>query len=107
MVRVLVVDDEPTIRRLLRLTLSPDYRVEEASDGKEALRQVLEEPPDIVLLDIAMPRMNGLEVGRMCRAVPRLGRLGIIVVSAHANASEAFDAGAERYLQKPFRFTFR
>jgi CheY-like chemotaxis protein len=103
MVNILVVDDEPTIRRLLRLTLGPKHRVEEAADGQEALNKMRLNIPDVVLLDIAMPRMDGLSVCRAVREDAALRTISIIVVSAHASRSEALDAGADYYLQKPFR----
>jgi len=103
MVNVLVVDDEPTIRRLLRLTLGPGHRVDEAADGQEAMLKMQGNPPDILLLDIAMPGMDGLAVARAVRADPSLRQIGIIVISAYARRGEALDAGADMYLQKPFR----
>ena len=103
MVKILVVDDEPTIRRLLRLTLGPGHDVEEAEDGRVALQKMARTVPDIVLLDIAMPNLDGLAVCRAVRADPTLRAVGIIVISAHANRGEALDAGADLYLQKPFR----
>jgi len=101
--KVLVVDDEPTIRRLLRLTLGPGHHVEEAEDGRVALHKMARAVPDIVLLDIAMPHLDGLAVCRAIRADPTLRTVGVIVISAHANRGEALDAGADLYLQKPFR----
>jgi CheY-like chemotaxis protein len=103
MADVLVVDDDPAIRRLLRVTLEPVHRVAEASDGADALRRLRRRRPDIVLLDIAMPKIDGLTVCRAVRADPALAHLGLIVVSAFANPEEALAAGADRYFGKPFR----
>jgi CheY-like chemotaxis protein len=102
-IHILVADDEPRIRTLLRLTLERTHRVTEAADGGEALRLLLERRPDVVLLDAAMPILDGLAVCRAARAEPSLGRLGIIVVSANSSADEALSAGADRYVPKPFR----
>lgn len=103
MAHILVADDEPAIRRLIRLTLGDEHRVEEAADGAEALRYLVRERPDVVLLDVAMPIMDGLAVCRAARAEPALEGLGIVVVSAVASAHEALAAGADRYFSKPYR----
>ena len=103
MASILVVDDEPGIRRLLRLTLGTEHEVEEAADGEEALRQISRERPDVILLDVAMPVMDGLAVCRAVRAQPELDGLGIIIVSAFAGSEEALAAGADRHFSKPYR----
>jgi CheY-like chemotaxis protein len=100
---ILVVDDEPSIRRLLRLTLGPDHQIGEAADGAEALRALRASPPDIAIVDVAMPVMDGLAVCRAARAEPSPARVGIIIVSAFANAGDARAAGADGHLSKPFR----
>ena len=102
MANILVVDDEPTLRRLLRVTFGPDHRVAEAADGAEALRRLLADRPDVAIVDIAMPIMDGLAVCRAARAEPSLAGLGIIALSAYAEEDAALAAGADRYLQKPF-----
>ena len=102
MATILVVDDEPTIRHLLRITLGPDHRIDEAGDGDEALRRMRMDCPDLVLLDVAMPIMDGLAVCRAARAEPSLAGVGIIVVSAYAAEHDAIAAGADRFLRKPF-----
>jgi CheY-like chemotaxis protein len=103
MANILVVDDEPTIRRLLRVTFGPEHRIREAQDGAEALRLLLIEPPDVVILDVAMPVMDGLAVCRAARGEASLADLGIIVVSAYVSTGDALAAGADRHLRKPFR----
>jgi CheY-like chemotaxis protein len=102
MASILVVDDEPSLRRLLRATIGPDHRVAEAADGAEALRRLLADRPDLAILDIAMPIMDGLAVCRAARAEPSLAGLGIIVLSAHPEGDAALAAGADRFLGKPF-----
>jgi CheY-like chemotaxis protein len=102
MASILVADDEPTLRRLLRATFGPDHRVAEAADGAEALRRLLADRPDLAILDAAMPGIDGLAVCRAARAEPSLVGLGIIVLSAYANAAAALAAGADRHLRKPF-----
>ncbi|MDB5078713.1 MAG: response regulator transcription factor [Chloroflexi bacterium] len=101
--KILVVDDElPTLRILKRNLTGYGYEVVTASDGLEALRLVEESLPDLMLLDITMPNMNGLEVTRQVR---RWNQLPIIVVSALGEENqkvEALELGADDYLTKPF-----
>jgi two-component system KDP operon response regulator KdpE len=102
-IRVLIVDDEPQIRRFLRTTLSAHgYRVIEASCGREAMTLTATERPELMLLDLGLPDIEGLEVIHRLRewsAVP------IIVVSVRgqeAKKIEALDSGADDYVTKPF-----
>ena len=102
--RVLIVDDEPPIRRFLKTALSAqDYRVEEAGDGETALDFLKRNPVDLVVLDLGLPGMDGLEVVRRLRetgsAVP------IIILSSRddeAGKVAALDLGADDYVSKPF-----
>jgi two-component system KDP operon response regulator KdpE len=101
--RVLVVDDEPQIRRALRVALRANgYGVDEAGTGEEALDLVAVRPPDLVILDLALPDMDGVEV---CRHLREWSRVPIIVLSAHGEEDlkvEALDEGADDYVTKPF-----
>ena len=101
--RVLVVDDEQAIRRFLRVSLSAhDYVVLEASNGREALLAVAAHHPDLVILDLGLPDLDGLDVTRRLR---EWCETPIIVVSAREKEHdkvEALDAGADDYLTKPF-----
>ncbi len=101
--RVLVVDDEPQIRRALRTALSGHgYAVELAEDGSVALDALALRLPDIVLLDLAMPRVDGLAVVRQTR---EWSQVPIIVLSARGEERDkvaALDLGADDYLTKPF-----
>lgn len=103
MPNILVVDDDSNIRRLLRVTLGPTHHVDEASDGRAGLQQLLADPPALVLLDVAMPIMDGLAVCSVVRSEPTLARIGIIILSAYAGSDEALAAGAGHHFQKPFR----
>jgi len=102
--RILIVDDEPPIRRFLRTALAAqDYRVEEAGDGEAALDFLRRNPVDLVILDLGLPGMDGLEVVRRLRgegkAVP------IIILSSRddeAGKVAALDLGADDYVSKPF-----
>jgi two-component system, OmpR family, response regulator MprA len=101
---ILVVDDEPSVRRSLDRALSLDsYAVETAADGEEALERLAERPYDAVVLDIAMPGIDGLEV---CRRLRRAGdRTPILMLTARDAVDDrvsGLDAGADDYLVKPF-----
>jgi DNA-binding response OmpR family regulator len=106
MTTILVVDDEPAIVDLVRFTLEDaDVRVVEASDGVEALDLARRIKPDLVLLDVQMPRLDGLEVCRQLRSEPDLARTPIIMLTAagqEADRARGRGAGADEYLSKPF-----
>src|SRR5258708_21325802 len=102
-VSVLVVDDEPAIRRLLRTTLAVQpYRVLEAADGKAALESIRRGKPDVVILDLGLPDIDGLEIIRRVRVA---SRVPILVLSSRGDERgkvEALEAGADDYVTKPF-----
>jgi two-component system response regulator MprA len=104
MSRVLVVDDEPAVRRALERALRlDDYEVELAADGQEALDSLAASPADAVVLDIAMPRVDGLEVTRrMRRAGDRTPILMLTARDAIDDRVTGLDVGADDYLVKPF-----
>jgi two-component system KDP operon response regulator KdpE len=101
--RVLIVDDEPPIRKLLRMGLDTQgYRVIEAADGKSALEHVREKP-DLIILDLGLPDMQGLELLRTIRA--RNENVPIVVLSSRDDEVakvQALDFGADDYVTKPF-----
>ena len=100
---ILVVDDEPQITRVLKTTLSSQgYGVRTASDGDEALLILKEWTPDLVITDLRMPNLGGLE---LCRQIRAKSRIPIIVLSVKGEERikvEALDAGADDYVTKPF-----
>ena len=102
-VKVLVVDDEPPIRKLLRMGLSTQgYEILEAPSGKAAL-ELLAQKPDLVILDLGLPDMQGLDLLRMIRG--RNDSVPIVVLSSRGDESakvEALDLGADDYVTKPF-----
>jgi two-component system KDP operon response regulator KdpE len=101
--RVLVVDDEQPIRRFLRVTLtSQAYTVIEAASGQEALSGAATQKPDIIILDLGLPDIDGVEVTRLLR---QWTQIPIIILSVRGSESDkiaALDAGADDYLTKPF-----
>jgi two-component system KDP operon response regulator KdpE len=101
--RVLVVDDDPQIRRVLRTTLiSQGYEVVDARSGDEALERVRAEKLDLVILDMNMPGMNGIETCRLIRSGSDIAIIMLTVRDSEADKVEALDAGADDYVTKPF-----
>jgi DNA-binding NtrC family response regulator len=104
---ILVVDDTPANIGILLDTLSKaGYRVRVASDGESALEQLQYSPPDLVLLDVMMPGMDGFETCRRLRQLPRLEQLPVVFMTALSDTQDkvrAFAAGADDYITKPFQ----
>jgi two-component system KDP operon response regulator KdpE len=100
---ILVVDDEPQIRRVMRATLSAQgYVISEAKTGEEAVESIRNERPDLILLDVNMPGMGGIEA---CREIRRMSDAPIIMLTvrnAERDKVSALDAGADDYVVKPF-----
>jgi two-component system KDP operon response regulator KdpE len=101
-VRILVVDDERPIRRFLKTCLGDNFYVVEAATGGEALTATVSEHPDLILLDLGLPDMDGMEVVRRLREWTQTPILVISVRDHEADKIEALDAGADDYLTKPF-----
>ena len=100
---VLVVDDEPQIRRVMRATLTTEgYTVIEARNGAEALDQLRDGHPDLILLDMNMPVLDGLQACREIRAISGAPIIMLTVRSADKDKVRALDAGADDYVVKPF-----
>jgi len=101
--RILVVDDEEQVQRALRRNLAArDYDVAVASDGEEALDLAAEQEPDVVLLDLLMPRMDGLEFIRRFREWSRAPIIILSAVGEEHSKVDALDLGADDYVTKPF-----
>ncbi len=102
--RILVVDDDPQIRRVLKVTLSGQgYEVDDAKSGESALEKLRESRLDLVLLDVNLPGMNGLET---CAAIREQSEIAIIMLTVRddeADTVAALDAGADDYVTKPFK----
>src|SRR6185503_13280329 len=104
---ILVVDDTPAYLEALRVMLKDQgYRVRPVTDGRLALRAVEAERPDVILLDINMPGMNGFETCERLRADPRFAEIPVIFLSALTDTDDkvrAFSAGGVDYVTKPFQ----
>ena len=105
--RILIVDDEPLITEVLSEHFKGDYDVETALNGTDALTAIVRERPDLVLLDINMPRMNGVEVLKDIKQID--DTILVIMVTANeqvALAAESLKSGAFGYVPKPFDFRY-
>ena len=104
--KLLIVDDEDGVRSLVRTTLdSGEFEIIEASEGSEAIDLARRHKPDLVLLDVMLPDVSGVEVCRQLKALPELASTTIVMLTARAQTSdvgEAEDAGADGYFTKPF-----
>ncbi|MBF8266172.1 MAG: response regulator receiver protein [Dehalococcoidia bacterium] len=104
---ILLADDEEPVRALVAATIRDDsrYKILEAKDGMEALEIARKEKPDIILLDIMMPKMDGFEVCRQLKSDPRTSGISIIMLTALAQNTDkgkAKEVGANGYFAKPF-----
>jgi CheY-like chemotaxis protein len=104
---ILIVDDDASIRKLIATTLEDvsGYRLEEAADGDEAVDRALDALPEIVFLDLEMPRVDGIETCRRMRSEPTLANATIVVLTGDSGAvaeRSAQAAGADLFLTKPF-----
>jgi two-component system, OmpR family, KDP operon response regulator KdpE len=101
--RILVVDDDPQIRRVMRVTLSGQgYEVDDAKSGDVALEKIRDQRFDLVLLDMNMPGMGGLETCRAIRAQSEVAIIMLTVRDTESDKIEALDAGADDYVTKPY-----
>jgi two-component system, cell cycle response regulator DivK len=104
--RILVVEDQPDNRQIIRDMLADtDYEISEAENGEEALAAVAKQPPDLILMGIQLPIMDGYEVTRRIKADPALRSIRIIAVTSHAlNGEEqtARTAGCDAYVPEPY-----
>jgi len=102
---IVVVDDNSASRELIRELLdSPDHRITEAADGREGLDLILASDPDLVLLDIQLPGLDGYSVAQALRRNPRFAKLKIVAVTAFAmqgDREKALAAGFDGYITKP------
>jgi DNA-binding response OmpR family regulator len=103
MTRVLVIDDDSDIRQVIAYTLADEgFEVDEAADGEAALESVRQQHPDIILLDMKMPGMDGWEFAKLYRKLYAQQAPIIVVTAAHDAARRGMDVNAESYVSKPF-----
>ncbi|HEV8129509.1 MAG TPA: response regulator [Candidatus Eisenbacteria bacterium] len=107
--RVLVVDDEPDLVRILEFGLkAAGYQVETANDGQEGLKKAREQKPDIILLDLMLPKLDGYKVCRLLKFDERYKHIPIMILSARTQEGDqnlAHEMGANRFLTKPYEFS--
>jgi DNA-binding response OmpR family regulator len=100
---ILVCDDDPSLRELVRAVLGPRYRFIEAADGAEALSIANEERPDLIVLDVMLPGLSGIEVLEELRSNDALKEIPVVVITAWSHAEiDVQVAGADRFVSKPF-----
>ncbi|MCC7204610.1 MAG: response regulator, partial [Phycisphaeraceae bacterium] len=104
---ILIVEDEADLRDLLHYNLTREgFEVRSVASGEEALHRVKGEPPDLVLLDVMLPELDGMEVCRLMRRMPAMGSVPIIMLTAkgeEADVVRGLELGADDYVVKPFR----
>ncbi|MEM0266044.1 MAG: response regulator [Archaeoglobaceae archaeon] len=98
---VMIVDDETAMREILKIMLK-DYKVVEASNGREAVEKYEKEKPDIVLMDIMMPVMGGIDAIREIKKINPKAKIIAITAYAGSKGEKAMEAGVDRILKKPF-----
>mgnify|MGYP001564183146 FL=1 len=107
--RVLVVDDEPDLIRILEFGLrAAGYQVDIAADGQEGLKKARELRPDIILLDLMLPKLDGYKVCRLLKFDERYRHIPIIILSARTQEGDqalAKEMGANRFITKPYEFS--
>ncbi len=102
-IRILIIDDEPQMRRLLRVALTAHgYEIREAANGQDGIEKAAEFKPDVVLLDMALPDMDGLDVIRILREWLHAPIIVLSVRDHDTDKIAALDAGADDYITKPF-----
>jgi two-component system, cell cycle response regulator DivK len=103
--RILIADDKPSSRELIRTLLEHEgYEISEAADGQEAVEMARASPPDLILLDIQMPRLDGYAAVREMRRDERMKNLPIVALTAsarHSDRDRVFEAGFSAYITKP------
>jgi len=104
--KILIVDDEPSVRRVLRKMLSKNYIVLEAEDGEEAVNMASNEKPDLILMDLMMPKMDGYTSCHVIKTDPVTKVIPVVMLTAvdqELNVKLGQELGADGYITKPFR----
>ena len=104
--KILIVDDMSSIRMMYKSYLRGEFDIAEAENGLEALQMIEQSRPDLIILDVAMPKMDGIECCRRIKSHPETKHIPIIIVTAlgdHAQKNAAVSAGCDSYIHKPVR----
>lgn len=104
--RILIIEDSPAVARYMSTQLNPDYQISFATNGEEGLKKASEIVPDLIITDILMPGIDGLELCRRIRASELLHHIPVVMVTAkasHEDMIKGLEAGAEAYIEKPFQ----
>ncbi|MEW6365415.1 MAG: response regulator [Acidobacteriota bacterium] len=105
MKRILIVEDDPALLEFEEGLLGREYQILKATTGEEALIKIRDERPDLVLLDVLLPNMSGVDVCQKVRQNPETRRIPIVMLTGQDKAeslTEGFEAGADMYINKPF-----
>ena len=103
--KILIVDDDPMLRRLLRATLTRRYQIAEAADGDEAVEAARREQPDLIVMDVRMPHLNGIAACERIKQPPAICPAKILMLTVYgriADMERARSVGADGYLVKPY-----
>jgi len=103
--KILIVEDDPRSLKMIQMTLRPyGYSLLEATDGEEALKVACSDKPDLIIMDLRLPKVSGLEVTRQLRQMSDFNHIAIIAITAYAmkgDKEKAISAGCDAYLAKP------
>lgn len=104
MTKILIVDDMEGVRRMLSYALEDDYNVTQAANGQEALERAETERPDVIVMDLDMPVMDGVEATRRIKADPQLAAIKVLAVSGQDNSekSRLVIGACDAFIEKPF-----
>lgn len=103
--KILIVDDQPSIIKMARVKLDKEFEVYEANNGEEALKMVESAKPNLIILDVMMPKMDGFEVNRRLKQNEQFKKIPVIMLTARGSfedQTDALEAGIEEYVTKPF-----
>jgi DNA-binding response OmpR family regulator len=105
--KILIVDDSPTELKLVTASLTgKGYAISTATDGEEALEKAARDRPDLIVLDVVMPKKNGYQVCRQLKGSPQTGNIKILLLTSKSQESDRYwglKQGADAYLTKPFK----